>query len=123
MKDLSCLRYTDESGDKQVVHIVDDVASQWKRLGLALNCADSDLNNIERNCSQVEDCCRELFSRWLNGRIGGEEPRTWKVLVKAMKDARCGETSRKVKDIVSKTGMINFLVTIMLNNYYYFTYR
>lgn len=69
-------------------------------MGLALDFDDSDLNNIERDKGNVEDCCMELMRRWLQG-IVRTTPVTWETLLEAMEDAQFVELARKLKGILS----------------------
>ena len=65
--------------------LVPMVASKWESVGYAL---DFDMEQIDIiNCDHkgVENCCKELFHRWLNGDVG-KQPKTWSVLLKALSD-------------------------------------
>ena len=69
-------------------------------MGLALNFANSDLKNIEKDQSNVEDCCMELMNRWLQGTVQ-TKPVTWETLLEAIEDAQFVELAQKLKGILS----------------------
>lgn len=100
LKKLSCYKYDDESGVKQRIYIIKELAARWKDVGLALDFDDSDLNNIERDKGNVEDCCMELMRRWLQGIVRTTSV-TWETLLEAMEDAQFVELARKLKGILS----------------------
>ena len=102
LRELICLKYTNERGEEHKIHIINTVAVRWRTLGPLLNFELSDLDNIRRNNTDVEDCCQELLSRWLRGAVGG--PVTWERLLEAMEDARCGEVAQQVKKVLSDEG-------------------
>ena len=113
IKDLTCLRYTDESNKEFTVHIIDEVAAEWKKLGTTLDCSAHDLDNIEKNNDSVQERCRDMLIRWCKGKIGADdEPHDWRRLVEAMRDARCGRISRQLQDILSNEGTCMSLIVL-----------
>ena len=103
LPDLLCFKYNDISGTQHKIHIIDTVASRWRRLGLALKCDSSILDNIGHNNTDVEDCCMKLMERWLQGTVG-DGPVTWETLVEAIDDARYGELAQQLKRVLSHCG-------------------
>ena len=110
IKDLTCLRYTDESNKELTVHIIDEVAAEWRKLGTTLDCSVHDLDNIERNNDSVQECCRDMLTRWCKGKIGADEPHDWRRLVEAMRDARCGRIAKQLEDILSNEGEFIYFI-------------
>ena len=94
LRDLHCLRYHDKGGEERRLFIIDTIAAEWRRMGLALTFTDSDLNNIERDHRRVQDCCSELLSRWLQGAVAG--PVTWQRLLEAMNDVHLTELAQQL---------------------------
>ena len=83
--------------------VVPRVASQWYDLGLQLGFRDFRLNTIRSNYGNVEDHSRELFSVWLNGeRFSGDLPRTWEVLLDAVKRVAGTEVVDEIECELSK---------------------
>ena len=103
LPDLLCFKYNDISGTQHRIHIIDTVASRWRRLGPALNISEHHLNNIEHNHGNVEDRCRTMLSDWLQGTVG-DGPVTWETLVEAIDDARYGELAQQLKIVLSHCG-------------------
>ena len=100
LRELLCFKY---NGTQHKIHIIDAVASRWRRLGLALNISDYHLNNIERNHGNVEDRCQTMLSDWLQGTVG-DGPVTWETLVEAIDDARYGELAQQLIRVLSHCG-------------------
>ena len=100
LRELLCFKY---NGIQHKIHIIDTVASRWRRLGLALKCDSSILDNIGHNNTDVEDCCMKLMERWLQGTVG-DGPVTWETLVEAIDDARYGELAQQLKRVLSHCG-------------------
>ena len=69
--------------------IVRHIAVEWESIGILLDIEVSVLNIIEAdNPRSVERCCRTMFTRWLAGGEGtGGEPRVWRTVLKALKNA------------------------------------
>ena len=103
LPDLSCFKYNDISGTQHKIHIIDTVASRWRRLGLALKINDYHLDNIEHNHHNVENWCQTMLSDWLQG-IVGDGSRTWETLVEAIDDAQMGELVQQLKRVLSHCG-------------------
>ena len=103
LPDLLCFKYNDISGTQHKIHIIDTVASRWRRLSLALNISDYHLDNIECNHSNVEERCQTMFKDWLQGTVG-DGPVTWETLVEAIDDAKMGELAQQLKRVLSHCG-------------------
>jgi len=72
-------------GGRQV-KIVETIAYRWQDVALALYFEGSVIASIkESTFSNVEEGCRRMLDRWLEG--GCHEPVTWKRLVEALQDA------------------------------------
>ena len=83
--------------------VVPRIAAQWYDLGLQLGFRDFRLNTIRSNYGNVEDHCRELFNAWLNGeRFSGELPRTWAILLEAVKRVGGSEVMEEIEVELSR---------------------
>ena len=73
------------------MHIIDAIAPEWKKLGIALKFESAKLSAIERSrFYQVNDCCLEMLGQWLEGSTCDHgKTVTWKTLLQAMMAARC----------------------------------
>jgi ankyrin repeat protein/GTPase SAR1 family protein len=69
--------------------IIRHIALEWQSIGLELDIEVSVLQIIEEdNPRSVERCCRTMFTRWLVCDEGtGGEPRVWRTVLKALKNA------------------------------------
>ena len=103
LPELLCFKYNDISGTQHKIHIIDTVASRWRRLGLALHISDYHLDNIEHNRHHVENWCQTMLNDWLRGTVG-DGPVTWETLVEAIDDARYGELAQQLKRVLSHCG-------------------
>ena len=77
---LICLRV----GSIQL-KVVENVAHDWKKLGLLLEINYDVLQTIAKNNAFHMDCCLEVLQKWLNGCAC--HPITWERLIEALKDA------------------------------------
>jgi len=67
-------------------YVVRKVAVKWKVLGIQLDVDKDTLDIIKRdNSHSCEDCCREMFEKWLETKA---EP-TWNKLIKALMTPAC----------------------------------
>ena len=103
LPDLLCFKYIDDSRTQRKIHIIDTLASCWKRLGLALKISDHHLDNIEHNYDNVEERCQTMLKEWLRGTVNGG-PRTWETLVEAIDDARMEELAKQLRRLLSHCG-------------------
>ena len=93
---LTCLKYTDEQGETQRIHIMDEIGAKWKKVGRCLKFSTSDLDNIESTCrGDAEECSVKLFTLWLEEAVS-KLPITWQTLLEALKDARMYQLANKL---------------------------
>ena len=72
-------------GGRQV-KIVETIAYRWQDVALALHFEGSVIASIkESTFSNVEEGCRRMLDRWLEGVC--HEPLTWERLVEALQEA------------------------------------
>ena len=99
---LNCLKYKSTSGKVERLFVIDDMASHWRKVGLGLKFKTAELDNIE--LSQQNDpvkCCEKLMGQWLDGFVDRDSrPKTWPILLEAVRDARLGELANKLEKIV-----------------------
>ena len=108
LDELQCFTYTSDSGTMENIYIINGVAARWQNLGIALKFSDDELRAIERSkFFQVEDCCREVLSRWLKGRAGDGKPITWETLLQAMVKAQCTEVARRARKALTGEGVVD----------------
>ena len=101
---LARFSYTDEQEEEQSVFIIDEMASQWKRVGRMLKFSDADINNIASTChDEPQACCDRLLSQWLQGRNDHNDsrPKTWRTLLGVIRDARLGELADRLRRILT----------------------
>lgn len=87
---------------KNEIKIIEELASEWSSFGLLLKFEKFILDNIERDKVQFgcEECCQELFCRWLRGE--GSQPSTWAMLVEALRNAERGILAEKLERLWTK---------------------
>ena len=98
MKVLLCYK---RDGEEEPVRIIDEVAPNWKDLGILLNFGPNELDNISKQHSKPEECCRDMLAKWLAGYNDSKRntaPVTWETLLEAIKDARWGTLARKIEN-------------------------
>lgn len=83
------------------INIVEQVASRWKFIACLLDFEDSIVSNIEaNNPRKVENCCLELFKKWLQR----SESETWEKLLEALKGARYGALEEQLRRVLIERG-------------------
>ena len=87
---LNCFKYKDSQGKIQKIFIADKVAVKWKRLGVAMDFSNSDLNNIQsKHSGDVEKCSSEMLTLWVEGHTCSSSKKiTWNTLLEALEDIR-----------------------------------
>ena len=65
---------------KLIEIVVPEVKASWKNLAYSMGYKPRDVNAIESNGKDVEDCCTKLFEDWLET-DHGDTPRTWQKLL------------------------------------------
>lgn len=90
-----------ENGNKSV-HVVDELAPDWRTIGCFLGFPESDLEAIFKNNQCEEDRCRRMLSMWLDGRNDENDsrPKTWVTLIHVIKKARRGTLSKQIQEVV-----------------------
>ena len=103
---LTCLKYKDEQGVQQRIHIINEMARRWIDVGTMLKFSDPDIENIQVDSScqgDAEKCCRKLLSKWLMGHNDSNDnrPKTWKTLLEVMRDVRLGNLADQLEAILT----------------------
>ena len=70
--------------------VVPAVAAKWDTLSIHLGVDTALIAIVKKNNpTDCEGACRDVLSRWLKGdRNSGSEPRTWRSVLRAVRD--CG---------------------------------
>ena len=88
---------------EEPVRIIDEVATNWKDLGIFLSFTTSELEIISKQHSKPEECCKEMLTKWLDGYTASRQdasPVSWETLLTAIKDARWRILAQKVESFV-----------------------
>ena len=83
------MEYTDSSGEKRVLHLMDRIAACWERVSIALNM-ENFLAQYRCNHQDCRDQVLNMLTDWLAGRHqGGDSHRslTWADLLKALRES------------------------------------
>ena len=77
------------------MRIVETIAYRWQDVALALRFGGSVIASIkESTFSNVEEGCRRMLDRWLEGQF--HEPVTWERLVEALQEANFMELAESL---------------------------
>ena len=82
---------------------LEDVATNWRGIGLGLRLRDPDLGAIDMGSKSVYDCLRDMLRMWLNQSydvIKYGEP-SWQMLEKAVR-ARAGGNNPAVANQIHR---------------------
>ena len=86
-----------------VISELEDVAANWRGIGLGLRLRDPDQDAIDTGGKSVYDCLRDMLRLWLNQSydvIKYGEP-SWQMLEKAVR-ARAGGNNPAVADHIHR---------------------
>ena len=80
---------------------MDNIASEWKTLGIVLKFENAYLSAIEKSRHfQPNDCCLEMLGKWLEGNTREHgEPVTWRTLLLAICKVEAWCSSSKVEEV------------------------
>ena len=100
--DLNCFKYKDTKGEIQRFYIMNKIAAQWRKIGIALKFETNCLDSIQSTCNHdVEQCCEKMLTQWLGGHVK-QLPITWRTLLEALRDARMNQVADELTDLLDK---------------------
>ena len=73
------------------LRIIEEIGTNWKKVADQLQFHHAVIKTIEQDKNfQTEECCREMFCRWLDGKACDCEEVTWEKLIWALSDVQLG---------------------------------
>ncbi len=63
---------------------------------MALDFDYHEMESIKRNERRVEDCCRTVMQRWLQG--GHKAPVSWETLIASLEDASLNNLAKDIQE-------------------------
>ena len=91
MGKLLCLHGTDQ----KEYRVIQEVASVWENLAHSLNLPTSVVAQINCDSVKVEDKCRDVFVKWLDGAY--RQPVTWNTLLTVIEDIEHVEFAKQFR--------------------------
>ncbi len=91
---LECLKV-----GEQLLEIIHQLAPKWEKLALHL-IPDAEIQIIKADHRYCEASCREMFRRWLAGKMVLKEV-TWKGLAEALREMGQGNLAERVEQTLS----------------------
>lgn len=86
-------------GNGQTVRVIDMAAAVWDKVADVLGFESYDISRIRtNNPQQCELALRNVFVEWIQGK--GRQPKTWLVLIEALKEAKLESVARKLKCVL-----------------------
>ena len=83
--------------------IIKDGASKWENIATRLYFKSGMIEQVKRdNFSNTQQACRSVFSEWLSGVDGLRVPRTWKTVVKILKEADLGQLAEDLETALTE---------------------
>ena len=78
-------------------------ASKWEDVATRLYFEGFSISSIKRDNSQsVEGACRAVFIDWLGGMEQLREPKTWRTVIKVLKEADMSELAIRLEDVLTQ---------------------
>ena len=96
LKELLCVKYSDDSGDSNELRLIDRIAPVWEKIGVGLNFEYSQLKVYKKDKTDSTDCTMSMLSDWLE-----REPVTWDNLLQALDTANEVKTYEKLRAFLS----------------------
>lgn len=91
MGKLLCIR----GRDQKEYRVIQEVSSVWENLAHLLNLPQSVVAQINRDNVKVEDKCRDVFVKWLDGAY--RRPVTWNTLLTVIEDIEHAEFEKQFR--------------------------
>ena len=85
---LVLLEWSNESGNKQQLKIVEEISGKWRKVAVLLGLSVGQMDGImQQSFMDPEQCCLRVFDRWIisNGEYT-DYPVTWSGLYKLLKN-------------------------------------
>lgn len=94
---LTLLPYL-HKGKKKELKVIKELCTAWKDLGLLFDYnVDMIAQSYNRGRGYVEDCCRDVLTRWLSKGAKGY-PISWNGLIKALKGIDLTRLTLEIED-------------------------
>ena len=96
MSNLRVLKWKNENGDTKRLKILEEICPHWKEIGDLLGLHTSRIKAIEKNRQEVEDCCRDVITDWLESDVL-DYPATWKDFIVLLEDIDLNSLVERIK--------------------------
>ena len=93
-----------ESASGQEIRVIQEVATEWKKVALALGYEQARIGIIEKDNRMTEEACQEMFAKWLNGARDLATPRTWNTLIRCLNQAGLVRVATSLKETLERKG-------------------
>lgn len=86
-----------EDERKDVIDIIEIVASDWEKVATTLKFSPSAIKIIEKdNKSNCENACYEMFRQWLDGKKDTRKPVSWTTLIEVLNQCDKSELAKRL---------------------------
>ena len=73
-------------------------ASKWDKIATRLHFDANMIAQIQTDAQGTFRACRSAFSKWLEGKKGLREPRTWSNVIEILAEAGLGQLSEDLRE-------------------------
>ena len=99
---LTIIKWKNDKGKNERFGVISSVSHKWHKIGTLLGIEPGPLETIFlRNLKDPEQCCNELFKKWLEG-SSAYYPITWNGLVELLEGAGLPLVSENLKIALSR---------------------
>ncbi len=103
MSNLVLLKWTDSNGKKHRIHIISELSPKWSDISDLLGFSPALTQQIELNCSRVQDRGKEAMRLWLCSKEGAYRyPTTWEGLIELLEDIELSSLASDIGEVVCK---------------------
>ncbi len=103
MSNLELLKWTDSTGKKPRIQIISKLSPKWRDISDLLGFSPALTQQIELNCSRVQDRCKVVMRLWLSSKEGAcRYPTTWEGLIALLEDIELSSLASDIGEVVCK---------------------
>ena len=94
---LTIIKWKDENGEQKPLRIISNVAPKWHEAGRTLGIEFYDLESIGKKHRDPDDCCCDVFKKWMDGGCSTEYPVSWEGLTELLVDLQLEVLANNLK--------------------------
>ena len=83
--------------------VLEGAGSRWERIAIRLYFEQNRISQIWTDSqSNTGQACCSVFGQWLEGKDGLRTPRTWRTVIKVLKESDLGQLADELKEVLQE---------------------